>query len=264
MKTIILCGGKGTRLQEETEFKPKPLVQVGGYPILLHIMNIYAHYGYKEFILALGYKGDMIKDYFLNLSRYEDDLEFDMGSGKVKMLNKTMTYDYKITFAETGEDTKTAGRVLRASKYLDKGDKNFMVTYGDGVSTIDIDRLVKFHIDQEKRHKVLGTISAVHPSSKYGRLKYTDNELVATFEEKETIVDDYINGGFHVYSRDVLKYLVDTDMLEDSLINLTLDKKVALYRHAGYWASMDTMKDYQELNKIWDNNRPWAIWEKNK
>lgn len=263
MKTIILCGGKGTRLAEETEFKPKALVQIGGYPILLHIMNIYAHYGYKEFILALGYKGDMIKDYFLNLSQYEDDFEFNLETGKVKMLNKTLRYDYKIIFAETGEKTLTAGRVLRASKYLPRGDKHFMVTYGDGVSTIDVGRIVKFHMDQEKKHGILGTISAVHPTSGFGNLKYTNQELVASFREKEQVTDEYINGGFQVFSKGALEHFGDGEMLEESLTKLTKDTKLALYRHAGYWKSLDTMKDYLALNADWKRTRPWAVWEKN-
>ena len=254
------------RLNKETEFKPKPLVQIGGYPILLHIMNIYAHYGHKEFILALGYKGDMIKDYFLGLSRYVDDFEFDMATGSVKNLNKKLRFDYKVIFAETGDDTLTAGRVLRASKYIPKEDKYFMVTYGDGLSTIDINRLISFHKDQEKRHGTLATISAVHPTSQYGRLKYTSKELVATFAEKEAVTDDYINGGFQVFSKSALSYInderADEIMLEDKLIKMTRDNKLSLYRHAGYWQSMDTMKDYIELNKAWEKNRPWAVWEK--
>lgn len=262
MKTIILCGGRGTRLNEETEFKPKPLVEVGGYPILLHIMNIYAYYGHKEFILALGYKGDMIKDYFLTLSRYEDDFEFDMATGKVRVLNKTLSYDYTITFVETGLDTNTAGRVLIASKYIPKGDTHFMCTYGDGVSTVDINRLIEFHKYQEKQYGVVGTISAVHPSSQYGRVSYNNQELVATFQEKKPVMDDYINGGFQIFNKDALKYMDPSEMLEVSLAKMTEDKKLALYRHAGFWKSMDTMKDYQELNSEWVKNRTWALWEK--
>jgi len=263
MKTIILCGGRGTRLNEETEFKPKPLVQVGDYPILLHIMNIYAYNGYKDFIVALGYKGDMIKDYFLTLSRYEDDFSFDMRTGKVYVLGKSSNkYDYNITFVETGLDTNTAGRVLTAAKYVPESDPHFMVTYGDGVSTIDINRLIKFHKDQEKKYGVVGTISAVHPPSKYGRLTYTNDELVATFEEKKPILDDYINGGFHIYNKKALSFMKPEEMLEESLITMTEAKKLALYRHAGYWKSMDTMKDYKELNAEWAKDRPWALWEK--
>lgn len=260
MKTIILCGGRGTRLNEETEFKPKPLVQVGGYPILLHIMNIYAHYGHKEFILALGYKGDMIKDYFLTLSRHEDDFEFDMKTGKVTQLTKKRNYDYKIIFAETGLGTLTSERVLTSLKYVGQ-DEHFMVTYGDGVSSIDINNLIDFHMEQEDRHGVVGTISAVHPKSKYGRVRYDNAEMVTAFQEKEPVMDDYINGGFHVYSRGVVPYLKEGKMLEDTLIDLTNENKLSLYRHAGYWASMDTMKDYRELNEVWESSKPWAVWE---
>jgi len=263
MKTIILCGGRGTRLNEETEFKPKPLVQVGGLPILLHIMNIYAHYGFKDFILALGYKGDMIKDYFLTLSRYEDNFTFDMNTGNVKMLNSSSrNYDYTITFVETGLETNSAGRVLKAAKYIPDSDKHFMVTYGDGVSTLDIGRLIKFHKNQETKHKVVGTISAVHPTSRFGRLTYTNDELVSSFEEKKQIPDDYINGGFHIYNKNALEYMDPGEMLEESLAKMTGDRKLAVYRHAGYWKCMDTMKEYTELNADWDASRPWAVWEK--
>ncbi|NTU74196.1 NTP transferase domain-containing protein [Candidatus Roizmanbacteria bacterium] len=263
MKTIILCGGRGTRLNEETEFKPKPLVQVGGIPILLHIMNIYAHYGFNDFIVALGYKGDMIKDYFLTLSRYESDFSFNMSTGAINVLgNSTHKYNYNITFAETGPETKTSGRVLECAKYIPEKDPHFFVTYGDGVGTVDIGRVLDFHKDQEKKLGVVGTISAVHPPSRYGRLTYTNDEVVATFEEKMPILDDYINGGFQVYNRKALDYLDRNEMLEESLVRITKDKKLALYRHAGYWKSMDTMKDYMDLNSDWDNNRPWAVWEK--
>jgi glucose-1-phosphate cytidylyltransferase len=262
MKTIILCGGRGTRLNEETEFKPKPLVQVGGYPILLHIMNIYAYYGYNDFIVALGYKGDMIKDYFLTLSRYDSDFSFNMATGAITVLSKnSKKYDYTITFADTGLETKTAGRIVEAAKYIPEKDPYFMVTYGDGVSTIDIGRLIKFHKDQERKLGIVGTISAVHPPSRFGRLKYTDEEIVATFEEKKPILDDYINGGFHVYSRKALDYFGKTEMLEESLIRVTKDNKLALYRHAGYWKCMDTMKDYLDLNSDWATSKPWAVWE---
>lgn len=263
MKTIILCGGRGTRLNEETEFKPKPLVQIGGYPILLHIMNIYAFYGFKDFIVALGYKGDMIKDYFLTLSRYEEDFSFDMSTGNIKMLGKSQNkYNYNITFVETGLDTNTSGRILAAEKYIPEADTHFMVTYGDGVSTVDINRLINFHKEQERKYDTVGTISAVHPPSRYGRLTYTNDELVATFEEKKPILDDYINGGFHIYNKKALKFMSHEEMLEESLVKMTEARKLSVYRHAGYWNSMDTMKDYKNLNADWEKDKPWAVWEK--
>lgn len=264
MKTIILCGGEGTRLHEETEFKPKALVQIGGYPILLHIMNIYAHYGYKEFILALGYKGDMIKDYFLNLSRYKDDIEYDMNTGKVRRLAKKQNYDYKIIFSETGIGTQQTGRVMECLKYVPKADSHYMVTYGDGVSSIDLNRLNSFHMDQEKRFNIFATMAAVHPTSRFGRIMYNDRELATNFQEKGEVFDDYINGGFTVFNRNVDKYLEREDMLFDTLDKLTKDEKLAIYRHAGYWNTINTMKDYLVLNEEWEKNRPWAVWEKNK
>ena len=262
MKTIILCGGKGTRLNEETEFKPKPLVQVGGIPILLHIMNIYAHHGHKEFILALGYKGDMIKDYFLTLARYKDDIEFDMKTGNIKSFSKWKNYDYKIVFAETGLETTTGGRVLECMKYIPKDDKHFFVTYGDGVSTIDISKLYEFHKDQEKRHDVSATMTAVHPTSSFGRVTYNDSELVTTFQEKGEVFDDYVNGGFLVFNKDMEKEIKYDEMVFDTLTRITKDNKLAIYRHAGYWKCMDNMKHYIDLNSDWDREKPWAVWEK--
>lgn len=263
MKTIILCGGKGTRLHEETEFKPKPLVKIGGYPILLHIMNIYAHYGHKDFILALGYKGDMIKDYFLTLSRYEDDFSFDMSTGKVNHLVKNQKYDYKITFAETGLSTKTSGRILKCSKYLD-GDKHFMVTYGDGVSTVSIKKLAEFHNQKEKENEVLATTTAVHPVSKYGQITFDKDYVATSFEEKKPVLHDYINGGFLVLNKDALAYFEEDEMLFDSLNRLTKNDKLAIFKHDGFWYAVDTYKDYLRLNEMWEKDKPWAVWDKVK
>ncbi len=263
MKTIIVCGGRGIRLSEETEYKPKPMVKVGSYPILLHIMNIYAHYGHKDFILCLGYKGDMIKDYFLTLSRYYEDFDYDMKTGVVRSLDKHQNYDYKVTFLETGEDTNTSGRILQAMKYID--EEHFMVTYGDGVSTIDINKLIEFHLDQEKKYDIYATISGVHPHSKYGRVWFDKNFMVTDFEEKKPILDDYINGGFHVYNKKALPLLREEEMLENSLIRICEEKKLALYKHDGFWHCMDTMKDYMSLNEYWETGKaPWAVWENPK
>jgi glucose-1-phosphate cytidylyltransferase len=260
MKTIIFCGGIGTRLHEETEFKPKPMVKIGDDPILLHIMNQYAHYGHKDFILCLGYKGEMIKDYFLTLSRYSNNFHYNMRTGQVRQTTKNRSVDYKITFVETGLETTTAGRLLKALPYVD--DKYFMATYGDGVSNIDINKLIKYHMEQEKKFGTIATISAVHPQSKYGKVSFDENHIVTVFEEKKPILDDYINGGFHVYNRDIIPYLEEKDMLEDTLIKLTADRKLSIYKHEGFWHCMDTMKDYKSLTKLWEGDRPWAVWEK--
>ncbi|MBU0534977.1 glucose-1-phosphate cytidylyltransferase [Patescibacteria group bacterium] len=261
MKTIILCGGRGMRLQEETEFKPKPIIKIGSYPILLHIMNIYAHYGHKDFIVCLGYKGELIKDYFLTLSRYSDDFKFDMKTGKTTLLNKRHNHDHNITFVETGEDTMTTDRVLQALEHVE--EDHFMVTYGDGVSTIDINRLVDFHMEQEKKFGTYATVSCVHPHSKYGVLTFNKDNLVTAFVEKKPILRDYINGGFQVYNKKAVSYFKKNEMIEDSLIRLTEDQKLSMYRHDGFWHCMDTMKDYLSLNKLWESGSPpWVVWEK--
>lgn len=257
MKTIILCGGKGTRLQEETEFKPKPMVKIGDMPILVHIMKIYAFYGYKEFILCLGYKGDIIKEYFLNLSKFTNDFQLDLATNSIEYLNCYHDFDFKITFVETGEDTPSGERVKIAAKYIN--DDEFMVTYGDGVSNVDISKLIKFHREQTKKHGTLATISAVHPSSKYGKIYADKNNILQKFDEKP-VLNDYINGGFMVFNRGALKYLREGDMLEDGLQKMTKKSILSQLSHDGFWHSMDTMKDVIDLNQMWDQgNRPWVF-----
>jgi glucose-1-phosphate cytidylyltransferase len=259
MKTIILCGGKGTRLREQTEFIPKPMVKIGDYPILLHIMNHYAHYGHKEFILCLGYKSEIIIEYFSNLSKFNDDFEMDLLSGQITCLKRCINYDYKIIFAETGENTPTAERIKMVSEYLD--EDLFMLTYGDGVSDIDINKLVSFHKKQEKRFKTPVTISAVHPSSKYGKIQSNKDNIIEKFSEKP-VLQDYINGGFMVFNKYGLDYLKNGEMLEKSLIRMTKAGKLSQYQHNGFWHSVDTMKDVGNLNNLWKNGKPWAVWEK--
>lgn len=259
MKVIILCGGKGTRLREETEFKPKPMVKIGNIPILLHIMNHYAYYGHKEFILCLGYKSEMIKEYFLNLSKFNDDFEMDLSNGHMTCLKKCVNYDYKIIFAETGENTLTAERLMMVSEYLD--DSLFMVTYGDGVSDINIKNLIAFHKQQEKKFKTQVTISAVHPSSKYGKIQANKNNVIEKFSEKP-VLQDYINGGFMVLNKKAMSYLRKEEMFEETLIRITKARKLSQFKHNGFWHSMDTIKDVEDLNNLWAKGKPWAIWEK--
>lgn len=261
MKTIILCGGKGTRLREETEFKPKPMIKIGSYPILLHIMNIYAHFGHKEFILCLGYRSEMIKEYFFNLSKFSDDFEMDLETGEVRCLKKCGKYDYKIIFAETGEDTLTAERIKKVAEYVKEGQ--FMVTYGDGVSDIDINKLIKFHNNQSKKFKTPVTITAVHPSSKYGRLQANKQNVIKTFSEKP-VLQDYINGGFMVFEKGGLKHLREGEMLEESLTRMTRLKKVSQYKYEGFWHSMDTIKDVMDLNRLWETKKPWSVRDRRK
>ena len=234
MKTVILCGGIGYRLKEETEFKPKPMVLVGGKPILWHIMKTYAHFGFNEFVLTLGYKGQMIKDYF-NKDYDESD-------------------NFKLNYAATGLNSLTGERILRSAKYL-TGDE-FMVTYGDGVSDLDIQRLVDFH----KKQGTLGTITAIHPKSKYGLVGFDrKTNLVTSFNQKP-LMDDYISAGFMVFKKEALKYF-DNGPMENALSKLMSMKQLSVFKYEGFWKAMDTYREMQEMNELWKIERPWAIWE---
>jgi len=257
MKTIILCGGVGTRLKEETEFKPKPMVYIGNKPIIWHIMKIYASYGYNEFILALGYKADYIKDFFLNQKAFTSDFTLDTRSHKTKFYleERTEVDHFKITFVDTGLETQPGERILRCKKYIPKKDKYFMVTYGDGVSNINIDSLVKFH----KKQKTIGTISGIHPRFKFGivRLK---NGLVAEFMEKPMLTD-WANGGYMIFDKRFFDYIRPGELEHPALKRLAKIKQLSFYKHDGFWFAVDTHKEYEELNRIWSNGRaPWKIW----
>lgn len=256
MKTIILCGGLGTRMKEETEFKPKPLVMIGGKPMLWHIMKIYAHYGFNEFILALGYKSELIKDYFLNQNVFTNDFTLGTHGQEIKFHNNECD-DFKITFAETGLESQTGERVIRAGKYVTEDD--FMVTFGDGVSDIDINKLVSFH----QAKKSLGTISGVHPHSKYGLIKIDEQtNTVINFEQKPMMFD-YVSGGFMIFNKQALNYF-DNGPMESGLVKLAGEKQLAVYKHEGFWKAMDTYREMEELNELWRTEKNWAVWEKNK
>ena len=255
IKTIILCGGIGTRMREETEFKPKPMVLIGGKPMLWHIMKIYGHFKYKEFVLALGYKGGMIKDYFINQRTFLNDFTLDVSENKIDFHNNQCD-EFKITFAETGLESQTGERILRVKKYITENE--FMVTYGDGVSDLDISKLVDFH----RKQKTIGTITGVHSYSKYGLVKINKkNNLVINFEQKP-LTYDYVNGGFMIFNKKAFDYFDDGPM-ENGLIKLAKDGQLSIYRHEGFWKAMDTYREMAELNELWQNGRPWAVWEKN-
>lgn len=254
MKIIILCGGQGTRLREETEFRPKPMVAVGGWPILLHIMNIYATHGFKDFILCLGYKGDMIREYFLNLANFTNDLTINLASGQIRFLNNAVPCDYTVSFVETGLNTLSGERVRRAARYVP--DETFMVTYGDGVGNIDLTGLVAWHQGQTRQHNTIATITGTHPSSKYGQVVGDDRGVLTNFEEKP-ILEGYINVGFMVFEQEALDYLRAGETLEEGLQRLTRAQKLSMYQHEGFWHGMDTMKDVQYLNKVWAEQKPW-------
>ena len=247
IKTIILCGGTGTRLKEETEFKPKPLVDIGGKPILWHIMKIYNHYGCNNFVLALGYKGSSIKDYFLRQKYYTHDFLFKPSEGKItNFLNNNAECDnFNIIFAETGLETPHGERVLRVKDYIT--EDVFMVTYGDGVANIDIQKLIEFH----KSHGKIATLTGVHPVSRWGLVNSNDDNLVTEFAQKPMLYD-YVNGGFMVFNKEFFNHLKPGDMIEDALARLIPEKQVALYKHEGFWYGMDTYKDFIFLNELWE------------
>ena len=253
---VILCGGKGTRLREQTEFMPKPLVNIGGRPILWHIMKIYAHYGYKSFLCCLGYKGEMIKQYFLNYEYMSNDFMVTIGHKNNKIIMNQEDKEWSITLADTGLETMTGGRIKRIEKYITSD--HFMVTYGDGVANIDIDELMKFHLAKGK----IATVTGIHPISRFGIIERNRDGMVERFREKPQ-VDEIINGGFFVFSKRVFDYLDLHCVLERGpMEQLAQNKELAVYEHKGFWFSVDTYRDYLEINKMWDENDvPWKIWE---
>ena len=259
MKTVILCGGLGYRLKEETEFKPKPMVQVGGKPILWHIMKIYAHYGYNDFIIALGYKGEMIKQYFLNQKHYSHDFTINTKSGLAKIHKNNYSKasdDFKITFVDTGQETLPGERILHIKDYIPEEDEAFMVTYGDGVGNVNLDDLLKFH----KKQRTIGTITGVHPRSKYGLLAIGENSKVKKFTEKP-VLKERVNGGFMVFKREFFNYLREGEMEHEALKRLIKKNQLSLLLHDTFWHSMDTYNDVDDLNKLWNTNPEWKIWQ---
>lgn len=259
MKTIILCGGRGTRLKDETEYKPKPMVYVGDKPILWHIMKLYACYGFNEFILALGYKADYVKDYFLNQKAFTSDFTLETINHKTRFFleNRTEVDNFKITFVDTGLETMPGERIMKCQKYLPLKDKYFMVTYGDGVADIDLHALVRFH----KKHKKIGTITGIHPRFKYGVVKLRKDGVVEEFKEKP-ILSDWANGGFMIFDRRFFNYLEKGQTEHPALYKISKEKQLALFKHEGFWQCIDTNKELEELNDVWKSgNAPWKVWK---
>lgn len=252
---VIFCGGQGTRMKEETEFRPKPMVSLGGKPILWHIMKIYAHFGFNKFIVALGYKGNYIKDYFLNQEYFIHDLTINTKTGKkvIHRNNKRKHDNFDITFVDTGFDTLTGERLLRIKSYI-KTDL-FMATYGDGVGDVNIHDLISFH----KEKNIIGTITGVHPKSKWGLIVSDKNNIVKQFEQKPHL-NQYVNGGFMVFKREFFKHLKPRETIEESFNRLIQKNHLAVYIHNGYWAAMDTYQDVEEMNKQWKKDPKWKIW----
>jgi len=258
MKVVIFAGGLGTRIAEETETRPKPMVEIGGKPILWHIMKMYSHQGFNEFIICLGYKGTQIKEYFFHYYLHNSDVTFELGSNKMDV-HFTNTESFKVTLVDTGLSTKTAGRLKKIQSYV--GTEDFMLTYGDGVADIDLRKLLAFH----KSHGKIATVTAVQPEARFGGMDLAENGLVSTFKEKPKEDSKWINGGFFVLKPEVFKYLdgnVEDVMWEDSpMERLAHDHQLMAYRHQGFWKCMDAMRDKLELELLWKNNQAkWKIW----
>jgi glucose-1-phosphate cytidylyltransferase len=258
-KVVILCGGLGTRLREETEYRPKPMVEVGGRPILWHIMKTYAHYGLREFVLCLGYKGNVIREFFLNYEAMSNDFTISLGAGgrKIDYLCAHDEQDFRVTLADTGADTMTGGRVKRIEPYIN--DDLFLVTYGDGLADINIRKLLEFHCS----HGKIATVTAVRPVSRFGLLDIDDQCGVRSFAEKPQ-VEGWINAGYFVFNRRFFEYLSGGDgcvMEQQPLARLAEDGQLAAYRHEGFFFAMDTYREYEALNRIWNSgNAPWKVW----
>ena len=254
MKTIILAGGLGTRLAEETVTKPKPMVEIGGIPILWHIMNSYSNYGFKDFAVALGYKGDYIKQFFLNYKSRKSDIIIDLKSGNTEFLND-FSEDWKVGLYDTGMNSMTGGRLLSLKKLFKPGE-SFMLTYGDGVCSIDIKKLVEFH----KSHGKIATLTAVRPNARFGSLKIEKDNSITKFKEKPQIGEGWINGGYFVFNYEVFDYLENesTILEKNPLENLALQNQLKAFHHSGFWHCMDTIRDKESLNEIWrEGNAPW-------
>lgn len=257
-KVVILCGGRGTRLREETEFIPKPLVKIGNMPILWHIMKIYSHFGFNDFILCLGYKGELIKQFFIDFSWMTNDFTLNLSSD-----NKNITYhtggkfDWNITFAGTGQATETGGRIKKIERYIN--DDYFLVTYGDGLADVDVIKLINKHKEKNK----IATLTASHPVSKFGTLEFDDNHNITYFREKP-LTKDWISSGFFVFNKKIFDYLDESDdcILEKKPFEtLTKERQISIYQHHGFFMGMDTYKDMNTLNEHWKSGKvPWKIW----
>ena len=258
MKVVIFAGGLGTRISEETGTRPKPMVEIGGKPILWHIMKTYSQYGFNDFIICLGYKGYIIKEYFMHYFLHNSDITIELGNNKVE-IHGSNTESFKVTLVDTGLNTKTAGRLQQVQKYT--GNEDFMLTYGDGVCDVDMKKLVNFH----KQHNKIATVTAVQMDARFGGMDLDANGEVVSFREKAKDESKWINGGFFVLKPEVFKYLegnMGEKMWEDEpLERLTEDHQLVAYKHKGFWKCMDALRDKLELESLWQNNQAkWKIW----
>lgn len=259
MKVVILAGGMGTRISEESYLKPKPMIEIGGMPILWHIMKDYSLFGFNEFILCLGYKGYMIKEYFANYFLHQSDVTIDVKMNKIKV-HKSTSEPWQVTLVDTGLTTMTGGRLQKIRHYI--GNETFMLTYGDGVSDIDIKELVKFH----KSNKRYATLTAVQPVGKFGAIEINTKNKVISFREKPRGDGSWINGGFFVLEPDVFDYIKkgdDTIWEKEPLEDLAKDNQLTAYKHNGFWQCMDTLRDRTQLEELWaQGNAPWKLWKR--
>lgn len=258
MRTILLAGGLGTRLSEETGSRPKPMVTIGGKPMLWHIMSIYAAHGHRDFTLALGYKAEVVKEYLLNLVYFDADFTVNTSTGDISFVGSAPTEDWSITALDTGESTETGGRILRAARTFD--DDVFMVTYGDGVASVDVAALVAFH----HGHGRLATVTAVHPPARFGRLEL-DGDAVVRFGEKPQSEGGWINGGFFVLNREALDYIDGDDSIWERapLERLAAAGELRAYLHDGFWQPMDTLRERTILEELWKSgDAPWKVWDR--
>ena len=257
MKVLILAGGYGTRLSEETELKPKPMVEIGGKPILWHIMKIYSHYGFNDFIILTGYKSHVIKDYFINYYNRYSDITVDMAHNTVE-IHKTRHEPWKVTMLYTGQDTLTGGRIKKAQNYV--GNEPFLLTYGDGVADVNIEETIIAH----KKSGKLCTMTAIQPVGRFGALDIGSDNTIHSFMEKPKGDGSWINAGFFVCEPQVFDYITEDTMFERApLENLAKDGQLNAFKHTGFWQPMDTLRDKKSLTEMWQNDKaPWAVWQK--
>ncbi|KAA9041019.1 glucose-1-phosphate cytidylyltransferase [Ginsengibacter hankyongi] len=258
MKVVIFAGGLGTRISEETDARPKPMVEIGGKPILWHIMKIYNHFGFNEFVICLGYKGYVIKEYFMHYFLHNSDITIELGSNNIE-IHDTNTEAFKVTLVETGLNTKTAGRLKQVQKYI--GDEDFMLTYGDGVCDVNLKELLAFH----KSHNKIATVTSVQMDARFGGMDVGPDGEVLSFREKAKDESKWINGGFFVLKPEVFNYLKGdvADMMweDEPLETLANDNQLVAYRHRGFWKCMDALRDKIELEDLWKNNQAqWKVW----
>jgi len=256
MKIVILAGGFGTRISEESHLKPKPMIEIGDKPIIWHIMKLYSHYGFNDFIICLGYKGYVVKEYFANYFLHQSDITIDLKENRIET-RSSKAEPWKVTLVDTGLHTSTGGRIERIRKYV--GDETFMLTYGDGIGNVDINRLLEFH----RSHGRYATITSVQPPGRFGAIVLDDSDGVLSFQEKPKGDGAWINGGFFVLEPQIFDYLEGDDVLWEKrpLERLSADGQLSAYKHYGFWKPMDTIRDKIELENLWNSqNPPWKIW----